>query len=116
VRSPVSAAVANAYIPDGESSLAGLFRNVGEGIYVTDVQGLHAGLNPVSGDFSCAARGCLIHEGVKSQALRNFTISGNFYEIIRRLSGRANDRRKDDPMRRFSSPALFIEKLDISGK
>jgi len=85
------------------------------GIVVTELQGLHAGLNPVSGDFSCSAKGFSISAGKKDGALRNFTIAGNFYDLIQRIQLRADDRRLDTQSH-FSSPSLAVESLAVSAR
>lgn len=110
----VSAALVNAFIPAGESAQEGLIAAVGKGILITDVQGLHAGLNPVSGDFSCSARGFAIEGGKRSQALRNFTVSGNFYDLIAGIEAVGSDLRHD-VFDHFRSPSLAIASLSVSG-
>ena len=63
-----------------------LLRKAENGVYVTDVTGLHAGANPVTGDFSLSAKGFLITEGKKGAPVKNFTVSGNFFELHRELA------------------------------
>lgn len=48
--------------------------------FVTDVNGLHAGLNPISGDFNVQASGFMIENGKIANPVTLFVISGNFYE------------------------------------
>jgi PmbA protein len=55
-----SVGATNLLLEPGEASLSSLFAQVGEGLYVTDVAGLHSGVNPVSGTFSVGASGLLI--------------------------------------------------------
>ncbi len=62
-----------------------LLRKAENGVYVTDVTGLHAGANPVTGDFSLSAKGFLITEGKKGAPVKNFTVSGNFFELLKNV-------------------------------
>ena len=47
----------------GAESFEELLAEAGDGVYVTDVAGLHSGVNPVSGTFSVGATGRLIDGG-----------------------------------------------------
>jgi PmbA protein len=110
----VAASLVNACIPAGKGGLEDLLSGIGEGILITDVQGLHAGLNAVSGDFSCSARGFSVQGGKKAGALRNFTVSGNFYDLIAGLEAVASDLR-EDVSDSFRSPSIAVASLSISG-
>ena len=59
-----------------------LIDEAGEGIYVTDVAGLHSGINPVSGTFSVGASGQAIHDGETAEPLREFTIAGDLVSML----------------------------------
>lgn len=111
----VSAGLINAFVPAGKDDLEALLSGIGTGVLVEGIQGLHAGLNPVSGDFSCSARGFAVEGGKKAGALRNFTVSGNFYDLIADIEATGSDLRDDlsDP---FRSPSLALAALSISGR
>src|ERR687885_438686 len=49
----------------------------GEGLYVSDVAGLHSGVNPVSGTFSVGATGRLISGGELAEPAREMTIASD---------------------------------------
>src|SRR5215207_8640959 len=51
-RSPPSVSPSNLMIEPGEASLEGLLERAGDGVYVTEVAGLHSGVNPVTGRYS----------------------------------------------------------------
>ena len=57
----------------GANDLEGLFGAAGEGLFVTDVAGLHSGVNPVSGTFSVGASGRLIEGGEAGAPVRELT-------------------------------------------
>ncbi len=66
-----------------------LLAEAGEGVYVTDVAGLHSGVNPVTGVFSVGASGRAIRGGELAEPLREFTIASDLVSMLRRgRSGR----------------------------
>jgi len=56
-----------------------------EGVRVTDLMGVHAGANSISGDFSLQAPGLKIEGGEAAYPVENFTISGNLFELLERV-------------------------------
>lgn len=55
--SSVGVSPSNLYLKPGKIEFAEMLKAVDNGIYVNSVQGLHAGLNPISGDFNLQASG-----------------------------------------------------------
>ena len=62
-------------------------REAGDGVFVTDVAGLHSGVNPVSGVFSVGASGRAIRGGELAEPLREFTIASDLVSMLRRRAG-----------------------------
>jgi PmbA protein len=67
----------------GSQDLEGLFRAAGEGLFVTEVAGLHSGVNPVSGTFSVGASGRLIEGGEAGTPVRELTIASDLVSMLR---------------------------------
>ena len=59
----------------------------GDGVFVTDVAGLHSGVNPVTGVFSVGASGRAIRGGELAEPLREFTIASDLVSMLRRRAG-----------------------------
>lgn len=59
-----------------------LFASVGHGIFVRGVNGLHSGVNPVSGDFSVGAYGHRIRGGVLAEPFREATIASTLQRML----------------------------------
>jgi PmbA protein len=76
-RSPPSVSPSNLMIEPGELSFEELLRRAGDGVYVTEVAGLHSGVNPVTGRYSVGATGKAIRGGELAEPLREFTIAGD---------------------------------------
>jgi len=113
--SPLSTKLYSPYIEPSDKSEERLFNEAGKGIYITDVEGLHAGLNQISGDFSVAAKGFLIEDGKKGRAVKNITVAGNFFELLKDIVAVADNNRFND-YAEFSSPSLYVKALSVSGK
>ena len=102
------------YIKPGKKSLDDLFKEVSNGVFITDVSGLHAGLNQQSGNFSLQSTGFLIEDGKKGRPLDLITVSGNLFEVFQDVIEVGNDE-KVSP-NGVSSPSFLIKKIAVSGK
>ena len=116
--SQVSIAPYNFSIAAGESSLDELFAAVGNGIYITELKGLHAGADAVTGDFSIESAGFKIVDGKKGQAVKTFTIAGNFFELLKNITMIADKVEWGIPSGFcvFGSPAVLVEGISVAGK
>lgn len=117
IKSPVVTACTNLYIEEGKISKAELLKKVGNGIIITDVAGLHAGANTISGDFSLSAEGFLIENGEITSPIEQITVAGNFYDILKNVVAVADDIKFSmvSAMGVFGSPSVFVGKMSISG-
>jgi PmbA protein len=59
-----------------------LIADVDDGVLVQSVQGLHSGVNPVSGDFSTGAAGLLIRAGELGPPVKEFTIASTLQRML----------------------------------
>ena len=85
--------------------------------YVTALEGLHAGANAVSGDFSLSARGFLLENGQRAQPVEQVTLSGNFYQVLREIVKVGDDLYFDLPGGScFGSPTVWLGELNVAGK
>jgi len=81
-RSPPSVSPSNLMLEPGELSLERLIAEAGDGVYVTEVAGLHSGVNPVTGRYSVGATGKAIRRGELAEQLREFTIAGDLLDTL----------------------------------
>ncbi len=115
--SPVSIAPYNFYIKGGEKTLDELMAGVEKGIYITELKGLHAGANAVTGDFSIESAGFLIENGKMGGAVKSFTVAGNFFELLLGIEDISN---KVDfsfgSLTAFGSPDVLVRNMSVAGK
>ena len=78
---PASAAWRCTLLP-GTRTQAELVADVDDGLLVQQVQGLHSGVNPISGDFSTGASGLLITNGTVGAPVREFTIASTLQRML----------------------------------
>ena len=102
------------YLKPGKKSLDELFKEVGNGVFITEVSGLHAGLNPQSGNFSLQSTGFMIENGKKGKPLDLITVSGNLLEIFQDVLEVGNDTYVSPSG--VSAQSLLIKKIAVSGK
>ena len=99
----------------GDAAHAELLREAGDGLYVTDVAGLHSGVNPVSGTFSVGASGRLIENGELGAPVRELTIASDLVTMLRGVT-RVGDSSRWVPLAgSVKTPPLLIEDMAISG-
>ena len=102
------------YMKPGKKSLEELFQEVNNGVYITDIQGLHAGLDPQTGNFSLQSTGFLIKDGKKDRPLDIITVSGNLMKLFNDIKTIGNDSKTF--ISAVSCPSIIIKKLSIGGK
>ena len=66
----------------GADDQAAILRQVGEGLLVQSVSGVHSGVNPVSGDVSLGAEGRLVTGGELGQPVREMTIGSTLQRML----------------------------------
>ncbi|NMB08266.1 MAG: TldD/PmbA family protein [Tissierellia bacterium] len=113
-KSSVSTSATNLYVEKGDKSLDEILETVDSGVYITDLQGLHSGLNPVSGDYSLSAHGYEIENGKIKRPINQITIAGNFFETLMDIEEIGNDLRFST--NGVGSPAIKVKKLAVSGE
>ena len=95
-----------------------LLKKAENGVYISSLEGLHAGADPVSGDFSLQSAGFMIEGGIKTTAVKSFTVAGNFYDLLKNITALANNCQLPMAMgmTAFGSPSVRVDGLSIAGK
>ena len=117
--STVSVLPYNFFLAAGEAgSKEDIFEKVQKGIYITALNGLHAGANPSTGDFSLSSEGFLIEDGKQSKPVKQFTISGNFYTLLKNITMVGSDLELGNPSAGvcFGAPTTVVKEISVAGK
>lgn len=104
----------NLYLEPSKTSFDDMINVIEDGVYITDLVGLHAGVKTVSGDFSLQASGRKIVNGKLDHAVKMIVVSGNFFDMMNHVKGIASDLRFD--LSGIGSPAVYVESLMIGGE
>ena len=109
-----SIGVQGLYLQPGELTEEELLQKLGDGLYITDLSGLHAGVNAVSGDFSLQAAGFLVEGGKKTRAVKNVTVADNYYKLLFKVTAIA-DNLSFGTGSSFGAPDVMFSDIAISG-
>ncbi len=106
------------YLENGSVSEEELLAMAGNGVYINDLSGLHAGADAISGDFSLQSAGYMIEDGKKTTYVKSFTVAGNFYDLLKNIRTLANNGKLPNAMgmTAFGSPSVLVDGLSIAGK
>ena len=66
----------------GTKSQQELIADIDDGVLIQSVQGIHSGVNAISGDFSTGASGLMIRNGATAEPVREFTIASTLQRML----------------------------------
>jgi len=101
----------NFYLKPGTVSRDQLLGGIKDGLYVTEVMGMHTA-NPISGDFSLGAAGLRIENGKLTVPVRGVAIAGNIIDLLESIDEVADD------LTFFvgkGAPTVRIARMTVSG-
>ena len=102
-------------VKSGKKSEEEMLSSIEEGVYITELSGLHSGMNPHSGNFSLQCAGFMIKGGKKAEPLALITVAGNLINVFKNIKCIANNS-KLVISNQMSCPSIYVGKLTISGK
>jgi len=112
--SPPAVGTTNFHMVPGSTKRKDMAAEMGDGIFVSSIRDLFAGIDSATGDFSIPAQGIMFVGGKAAYPVKSFQISGNLFKMLSdvRLIG--------DEVRwwsgaRFGCPDLLISGLYIAG-
>jgi PmbA protein len=115
-RTPPFVGTANLLLEPGDADLEQLISRAGEtGLYVTDVAGLHSGVNPVSGTFSVGATGRLIEGGELGRPAREMTIASDLVSMLKAVQAVGSTSRWVPFGGSVKAAPLLIGEMSVSG-
>jgi PmbA protein len=97
----------------GTRDQAAIIADIDHGVLVQQVQGLHSGVNTVSGDFSVGASGLLITNGQVGAPIREFTIASTLQRMLLDIAEIGGD--VDWLPMRAAGVSLVIRDIMLSG-
>lgn len=115
---PVHIAPYSFYIEGGEIPYDELIGKISDGIYITEFKGMHAGCNSVTGDFSIESAGYRIRDGKICEAIRSFTVAGNFFDLLMNIEEISSKVSFGIPSGYtcFGAPDVLVREMSVAGK
>jgi PmbA protein len=116
LKASVGISPTNCYIEPSDTGLDSLLAGLEPsktGLLIDDLEGLHAGANAVSGDFSLSASGFLIEGGRKGRAVEQIVVAGNFFSLLKDILAVGSDISFKGSI---SSPSVLVKSLSVSGQ
>jgi PmbA protein len=113
-RGTIGIGTTNFYLEPCQGSQADLMQPIEAGVLLTEVKGTHAGVNEITGEFSLQAEGFWIENGKIAYPLENFTVAGNFLELLHDIEAIGEDL-KFSPMAGAGAPSVRVKVLAVGG-
>ena len=104
----------NFYIERGEANRRQMLVEAGNGVLITSIRDLFAGIDIATGDFSIPAQGLTIEGGESAAPVKDFHISGNLFKMLSDVV-LIGDEIIWSNAARFGTPDLLIRELSIAG-
>lgn len=116
--SPVSTTPYAFCIEAGDKTVDELITHAGDGILITTLNGLHAGTNAVTGDFSLESAGFMIRNGKIAESVKSFTVAGNFFDLLKNITALSDtvEIGVSGGYTTFGSPSVLVPDMSIAGE
>jgi len=109
----VGVSASNLHLKPGHEAPDDLIASAVDGLYITDLQGLHSGINVVSGNFSLQASGFTIQNGRIGDPVTLIVVSGNIFSLLNEIEAIGSD--LTFTVQGTGSPTVRVGHLSISG-
>ena len=111
MKSPPGIGLTNLILEPGKRTLEELMADMGEGLFVTDVLGMHTA-NPITGDFSLGCSGFWINNGKIVHPVKGMALAGNLLTMLQNIVELGSDLRMFGAI---SVPSALVDDLSVSG-
>lgn len=104
-------------IEGGKETPEELRARMKDGLYITEMKGLHAGANGVTGDFSIESAGFIVKDGQLAAPVKTFTVAGNFFDLLMHIDGIADNVEMGTPSLSVkAAPDILVRGLSVAGE
>ncbi|MCQ2792064.1 MAG: TldD/PmbA family protein [Bacilli bacterium] len=101
------------HLKPGRLSKEELINKVNNGVYITSLEGFHAGMNAESGHFSLKAEGFVIKDGKLDKFINMMTVSSNLYDIFNNV--KAISQNIEYIHNGIVAPCIYVDKISVAG-
>lgn len=103
----------NVCLKPGSLTKKKLIEKIKNGVYITSIEGLHAGMNIETGDFSLKSNGFIIKNGKIDKHINMMIINSNLYNIFNDIIEISEN---IEYSKNFFAPCIYLNKIFISCK
>ncbi|MEG0805116.1 MAG: TldD/PmbA family protein [Lachnospiraceae bacterium] len=112
----VGTGVTNCYVEKGTRTTETILKDLTECVIITDADGLFAGINVNTGDFSLISSGYYRKKGQADRPVKQITIGGNFYQLFQEIQELSQDTAASESEEQYvESPSIYLKQLMIGG-
>ena len=104
----------NFAIANGNIAYDALIEQMDKGIIITDISGLHAGINTMTTQFSLLASGYLVENGEIVKSVNLITIAGVFMDMMKEVVAVGDD--LEYGLSGVGAPSILFKGCAISGE
>ncbi|MDQ7843499.1 MAG: metallopeptidase TldD-related protein [Armatimonadota bacterium] len=109
-RGILGVAPSNLYVAPGQGV------TLADGVIVSEVMGVHAGTNPITGEFSVQALGLRVEDGAIAYPVENFAIAGSFLALMRQITALGSELKWEYAGRiAYGVPMIEVSELTFAG-
>lgn len=109
----ISVGISNITLKPGRVDFDTMIKDVKEGVLITELMGLHSGLNPTSGDFSLQASGFMIKDGKVGEPVNLITVAGNLIKLFKDVQAVSNE--NELQLSSYTTSSILVKNLNIAG-
>lgn len=115
---PVEVMPTQMYFKPGDCTFGELLNFAGTGLVITQLNGMHAGADTTSGDFSLNASGYYFENGQRCYPVNQITVAGNFYDVLKSIKKAADDMEMGIPhgSTTIGAPSVLIADMSVAGE
>lgn len=111
--SAMDISTSNMVVKPGNKTFEELVALAPEVVVITEATGFHSGMKELTGDFSLPAYGYMYRNGKRMEAIEQFVISGNVFEILKSVTALSNRVNTDGSS--VVTPDMFVPALSLAG-
>lgn len=104
----------NFFIAAGDVTKEDMIASMDRGLLLTGFDGLHAGLNPISGDMSLKTSGYFIENGAIARPVTLIVMAANFIDMMNDVAAVGSDLKLN--FMGMGSPSVKFNRVSVSGK
>lgn len=115
-KTPPGTSPTNLFVSPGSKTPDDIISGIDDGLYVINLQGLHAGVSAITGQFSVGAGGMVIENGRLARPVREITIASTLKDMLAGMLDAGSDLTFFSMGGSIGSPTVAVQGMTVSGR